>query len=54
MEEEKDKKNYQTSERRSEVDGKRFVVVRHFEGDKPLSAIILEIAIYIVDREMGI
>lgn len=50
----KQKENYPTSERRCVIDGKRFVVTRHFEGDKSLSAIMAEIAISRANREMGI
>lgn len=45
---------YPTSERKCVIDGKRFVVTRHFLGDKPLSVIMTEIAISRANREMGL
>ena len=46
--------NYPTSQHKCVIDGKRFVVTRHFMGDKPLSVIIAEIAISRANREMGL
>lgn len=46
--------HYPTSERKCVIDGKQFIVTRHFEGDKPLNAIMTEIAIKRANREMGL
>lgn len=46
--------NYPTSQRKCVIDGKRFVVTRHFKGDKSLSTIMTEIAINRANREMGL
>ena len=46
--------NYPTSKRRCVIDGKSFIVTRHFVGDKSLNAIMAEIAITRADREMSI
>lgn len=48
------KNSYPTSERKCEIDKKRYKITRHFMGDKPLSAIMTEIAIGRVNREMGL
>ena len=43
-----------TSQRKCVIDGKRFVVTRHFTGNKPLGAIMTEIAVSRANREMGL
>ena len=48
------KESYPTSQRRCEIHGKRFLITRHFEGDKDLTTIMTEIAIRRADREMGL
>ena len=48
------KENYPTSQRRCEINGKRFLVTRYFEGDKDLGTIMSEIAISRANREMGL
>ena len=56
---EADHKNEQTesspiSQRRCEINGKLFLINRHFEGNKDLNTLMAEIAIAQADREMGI
>lgn len=46
--------NNPTSERRCIINGKHFVVTRHFEGSKDLNTLITEIAVQRVNREMGL
>ncbi len=46
--------DYPTSQRRCEIDGKRFLITRHFEGNRDLSALMTEIAISRANREMGL
>lgn len=46
--------NHPTSERRCVIDGKRFVVTRHFEGNKDINTLITEIAVHRANREMGL
>ena len=46
--------NHPTSQRRCEINGKRFLISRHFEGDKDLSTLMTEIAISRANREMGL
>lgn len=48
------KENYPTSQRRCEINGKRFLITRHFEGDQDLSTLMTEIAISRANREMGL
>lgn len=48
------KENNSTSQRRCEINGKRFLITRHFEGDKELTALMTEIAISRANREMGL
>ena len=43
-----------TSQRKCVIDGKRFVLTRHFERESPLSEIMTEIAIKRADRELGL
>ena len=56
--ESKDIKNqaddYPTSQRRCEINGKRFLITRHFEGDKDVTTLMTEIAISRANREMGL
>ena len=46
--------NHAASERKCEIDGKRFILIRHFTGDRPLSGIVTEIAINRAKKEMGL
>ncbi|MDE7329765.1 MAG: hypothetical protein K2N30_01535 [Clostridia bacterium] len=46
--------NYPSSQRRCEIKGKRFLITRHFVGDRDLSALMAEIAISRANREMGL
>lgn len=48
------KENHPTSQRRCEINGKRFLITRHFEGDKDLTTLMTEIAISRANREMGL
>lgn len=48
---ERQTENYPTSRRRCEIDGKRFLIVRHFTEDKDLNAAMLEIAVNRANRE---
>ena len=48
------KENYPTSQRKCEIGGKRFLVIRHFVGDKDLSTLMAGIAAQRANREMGI
>lgn len=48
------KENHPTSQRRCEINGKRFLITRHFEGDQDLSTLMTEIAISRANREMGL
>ena len=50
----KTKDDYPTSERECEINGKRFIITRHFQGDKPLSELMTELAIKRANREMGL
>ena len=52
--EDKTKDNYPTSERECLINGKRFIVTRHFQGDKPLRELMTELAIKRANREMGL
>lgn len=45
--------SYSTSQRRCVIEGKRFLVTRNFEGDKDLSALMMEIAVLRANRETG-
>ncbi len=47
------KENYHVSRRRCEINGKRFSITRHFEGDRDLSTVMAEIAVSRADSEMG-
>ena len=42
------------SERRCVIDGKSFIITRHFSGDKTLSSILTEIAVNRANKEMGL
>ena len=46
--------DYPISERKSEMDGKQFLIIRHFIGDKDLSALMMGIAVQRANREMGL
>ena len=46
--------DYPTSQRRCEINGKRFIITRHFAGDKDLTTLMTELAIRRADREMGL
>lgn len=46
--------SYPTSQRRCEIDGKRFIVTRHFVGDKDLSSLLMELAVNRANKEMGL
>ena len=48
------KENQPTSQRRCEINGKRFLITRHFEGNQDLSTLMTEIAISRANREMGL
>ena len=48
------KENYPTSQRKCEIGGKRFLVIRHFVGDKDLSTLMTGIAAQRASREMGV
>lgn len=48
------KENVPTSQRRCEINGKRFIITRHFAGDKDLTTLMTELAIRRADREMGL
>ena len=50
----KTKDDYPTSERECVINGKRFIVTRHFKGDKPLREVMTELAIKRANREMGL
>ena len=50
----KTKDDYPTSERECEINGKRFIITRHFMGDKPLGELMTELAIKRANREMGL
>ena len=50
----KTKDDYPTSERECIINGKRFIVTRHFMGDKPLREVMTELAIKRANREMGL
>lgn len=50
----KRKDNYPTSKRKCVIDGKRFLVTRHFTGEKNLNDIMSDIAINMANREMGL
>lgn len=45
---------FSASRRESEAGGKKFVVIRHFVGDKELSKLLLELAVSRANREMGL
>ena len=46
--------NHPTSQRRCEINGKHFLINRHFEGNTDLNTLMAEIAISRANREMGI
>lgn len=46
--------NYPTSKRKCVIDGKRFIITRHFVGEKDLSTLMAEIAVSRANREMGL
>ena len=46
--------NFLSSRRKSEIDGKRFLVIRHFVGDKDLSSLLIGFAERRAGREMGL
>ena len=46
--------DFPTSRRKSEIDGKRFLVIRHFVGDKDLSSLLIGLAERRAGREMGL
>ena len=46
--------NFPTSRRKSEIDGKRFLVIRHFVGDKDLSSLLIGLAERRAGREIGL
>lgn len=46
--------SYPASQRRCVIDGKRFIVTRHFAGDKDLGSILTEFAINHANKEMGL
>ena len=46
--------DYPTSQRRCEINGKIFLIIRHFESNQDLSTLMTEIAINRANREMGI
>ena len=46
--------DFPTSRRKSEIDGKRFLVIRHFIGDKDLSSLLVGLAERRASREMGL
>lgn len=46
------KGDFPTSQRSCEIDGKRFCIIRHFEGDKDLRTLMMELAFSRADREM--
>ena len=48
------KQDHPTSERRCEINGKRFLITRHFESDQDLRTLMTEIAIRRANREMGL
>lgn len=50
----KNQKESSISQRRCEIEGKHFIVTRHFAGDKDLTTLMREIAISRADREMGL
>ena len=43
-----------TTQRTCEINGKRFLITRHFEGNQDLSTLMTEIAISRANREMGL
>lgn len=45
---------FATNRRICVIDGQRFSVVRHFEGDKDLDALMTEIAVRMANRDMGL
>ena len=48
------KDNHPTSERKCVINGKYFIVTRHFQGDKSLRELMTELAIKRANREMGL
>lgn len=48
------KKDVTTSRKEYEIEGKRFLVTRHFAGEKELTALVKELAVRRADREMGL
>ncbi len=50
----KQTEDYPTSQRRCVINGKRFIVTRHFVGDKDLGSLLMELAVNRANKEMGI
>ncbi len=48
------KENQPTSQRKCEINGKRFLITRHFDGNQDLKTLMAEIAISRANREMGL
>lgn len=46
--------DHPVSRRKSETDGARFLVIRHFVGEKDLHALMSELAEAQANREMGL
>ena len=50
----KTKDDCPTSERECVINGKHFIITRHFKGDKSLREVMTELAIKRANREMGL